>query len=32
MSYLAEILGIGAGAGLIKEAYDRLGDTGQEET
>jgi hypothetical protein len=30
MSYLAEILGIGAGAGLIKEAYDRLGAVGQE--
>jgi hypothetical protein len=30
MSYLAEILGIGAGAGLIKEAYDKLGATGQE--
>ena len=30
MSYIAEILGIGAGAGLIKEAYDRLGSIGQE--
>jgi len=28
--FIAEILGIGAGAGLIKEAYDRLGQTGQE--
>ena len=30
MEYLAEILGLGAGAGLIKEAYDKLGKTGQE--
>jgi len=28
--FIAEILGIGAGAGLIKEAYDKLGKTGQE--
>lgn len=28
--FIAEILGIGAGAGLIKEAYDKLGATGQE--
>lgn len=30
MSFIAELLGIGAGAGLTKSAYERLGETGEK--